>query len=78
MSDRDDHDARYSRAVAALRTQRKLLGISQADLASVLGKRQQYVSKYESGERRLDLIEYLDAAAALSLDIKGIIKAENL
>jgi ribosome-binding protein aMBF1 (putative translation factor) len=42
--------------------------MSQADLAHKLGKRQQFVSKYESGERRLDAIEVIDICRALSLD----------
>ena len=33
----------------------------QSDLANRLGKRQQYVSKYESRERRLDVVEFVEA-----------------
>lgn len=36
---------------------RKHAGLTQLELASLLKKPQSYVSKYESGERRLDLIE---------------------
>ncbi len=47
---------------------RKDAGITQQSLAEQLGKPQSYVSKYESGERRLDLIEFIDVAAALHID----------
>ena len=38
----------------ALRTE---MGVRQVDLAERLGRPQSFVSKYESGERRLDIIE---------------------
>ncbi len=54
--------------MAKLAGARRDAGLSQAEVAERLGHRQQYVSKYESGERRLDVIEFLDAAEALGLD----------
>ena len=41
----------------ALKQLRLEAQLTQADLATRLGKPQSYVSKYESGERRLDIIE---------------------
>jgi transcriptional regulator with XRE-family HTH domain len=35
-------------------------------VAQRLGKPQSYVSKYENGERRLDVIEFLDVMMALN------------
>lgn len=58
-----------------LKSERKRQGITQAKLATLLGKRQQFVSKYESGERRLDVVEYVDAAAALRVDIRACFDA---
>ena len=40
-----------------LREVREEASLTQAELAERLGKPQSYVSKYESGERRLDLPE---------------------
>lgn len=40
-----------------MKEMRKKSGLTQVDLAILLDKPQSYVSKYESGERRLDLIE---------------------
>ena len=37
-------------------------------LAQRLGKPPSYVAKYELGERRLDVLEYLDIAAAIGFD----------
>ncbi len=62
------HNERYARLIAGLADARRVAGLTQAEVAGRLGHRQQYVSKYESGERRLDVVEYLDAAEALGLD----------
>lgn len=40
-----------------------------------LGRPQSFVSKYETGERRLDVIEFLEVADALTLDPASIIAA---
>lgn len=67
------HDARYRRLIEALAAARHKLGISQTELAERLGKRQQFVSKYESGERRLDFVEVLDIAAALDIPVEQLL-----
>lgn len=62
------HDSRYRWVVERLVHERKEKGLSQAAVAALLGKPQQYVSRYETGERRLDIFEFLDAASALDVD----------
>lgn len=61
------HPERYRRAIEALKAARKDAGLTQAELAQRLGSRQQFVSKYESGERRLDVIEYFEIARIIGL-----------
>ena len=46
---------------------RKEARMSQADLAAKLGRPQSFVSKYERGERRLDVIEFLAVVEALGI-----------
>jgi transcriptional regulator with XRE-family HTH domain len=67
VAKRDAHDERYLNAIETLRAARKSARLTQTELAAKLGRRQQFVSKYESGERRLDIIEFLDAAKVLGL-----------
>jgi transcriptional regulator with XRE-family HTH domain len=43
-------------------------GITQAGLAARLKRPQSFVSKYERGERRLDVVEFGDVAKALGID----------
>lgn len=49
-------------------------GYSQAQLAARLKKPQSYVSKYERGERRLDVIEFLEIAEILKIDVESFIQ----
>ncbi|EPK5168973.1 helix-turn-helix transcriptional regulator [Pseudomonas aeruginosa] len=48
----------------ALKQMRLDAQLTQADLARRLNKPQSYVSKYESGERRLDVIELEEVCSA--------------
>jgi transcriptional regulator with XRE-family HTH domain len=47
--------------------------LTQVALAKKLGRPQSFVSKFERGERRLDVIEFLEVARALSLDAARIV-----
>ena len=49
-------------------------GLSQRALSAKLNKPPTYVSKYERGERRLDVVEFLDIVKALDADPHEIIK----
>jgi transcriptional regulator with XRE-family HTH domain len=60
--------ARYQALKSHLIDARKDRGLTQAGLASKLGRPQSFVSKYERGERRLDLIEFLEVADVLGFD----------
>jgi len=43
--------------------------LKQTDLAELLGQSQSFVSKYESGERRLDLLEIRQICKALRISL---------
>lgn len=51
------HTAEQKKLQRLLRQVRSGAGLRQDDLAHLLKKPQSFVSKYESGERRLDLLE---------------------
>ena len=53
---------------------RKTAGMTQASLAVALGKPQSFVSKYESHERRLDVVEFVTIARVLGADPLPIVR----
>ena len=61
--------AKYTRFRGMLVNARKAAGMTQIDLALKLGRKQSYVSKFERGERRLDIVEFLEVAEALGIDV---------
>jgi transcriptional regulator with XRE-family HTH domain len=60
--------ARYERFRNLLIDARKDKGLTQQDVAFRLKRPQSFVSKYERGERRLDVVEFLEVADALAID----------
>jgi transcriptional regulator with XRE-family HTH domain len=63
--------AERNRVRQLLRDARVAAGLRQADVATQLAEPQSYVSKYESGERRLDIVELWAI-----LDVLGVSLAE--
>jgi transcriptional regulator with XRE-family HTH domain len=50
-------------------------GLTQQKLAKKLGKHQSFVAKYEGGERRIDVIEFLTITRAIGADPVRLLKA---
>lgn len=63
------HSTEYAVVLDLLRQARERAGLRQADLAALLGKPQSFVSKYETGERRLDVIELRELCYQLGTDL---------
>lgn len=57
-----------------LREKRKKAGLSQADLAKQLGRSQSFISKYESGELRLDLVELRVVCQTLGVSLSSFVR----
>lgn len=64
-----EHRALRGLLVAA----RRKAQLTQVDVAKRLGKPQSFVAKYEGGERRLDVIEFLAVTKAIGADARAII-----
>ena len=53
---------------------RKEAGLSQRDLSAKLQRPSSFVGKYETGERRLDVVEMLQITKILNIDACNIIR----
>jgi transcriptional regulator with XRE-family HTH domain len=62
------HTERHRKLRAMLLAERKAAGLTQTIVATRLGRPPSYVAKYELGDRRLDILEYLDIATAIGFD----------
>ena len=58
----------YTKLCELLVSERQKANITQADLSSCLKRPQSFVSKYERGERRLDVVEFGYVASAIGFD----------
>lgn len=63
----------YPQLCTLLRQLRREAGLTQAEIAKRLDVPQSFVSKYESGERRLDVIELRHVAAAIGTDLERVV-----
>ncbi|CAN7493945.1 helix-turn-helix transcriptional regulator [Phenylobacterium sp. LjRoot225] len=66
---------RQQRLIELLVAHRKNAGMSQAALATALGRYQSVIAAMESGSRRIDAIELIDIADAVGFDIHELIDA---
>ena len=68
-------DLPYARFRAALIDARHISGLTQSEVADRLSRPQSFVSKYEQGERRLDVVEFLAVCRAIGADPHSVIRA---
>lgn len=69
------HRREYRALVDALRDARLGAGLTQTGLAEALGATQTFISKVERGERRLDVIEFVDICRAIGVDPLAVLRA---
>lgn len=62
------HTPEYERFRLLLISAREIAGLTQVEVALRLRRPQSFVAKYEGGERRLDVIEFLAVCDALEID----------
>ncbi len=68
------YSARYKRFRRLLVDRRRAAGLTQAVVAKRLSRPQSFVAKIENGERRLDLVEFLEVAEVIGFDPEAFIQ----
>ena len=59
---------RHKALIALLIERREAAGLTQSDLAVKLGEYQSFIARLESGQRRVDVVEFLALAELLEFD----------
>lgn len=59
---------RHKALIALLIEKREAAGLTQSDLAAKLGEYQSFVARLESGQRRVDVVEFLELAELLGFN----------
>jgi len=67
------HTHQQEKLQELLRALREEAGLRQVDLAELLGEPQPFVSRYERGERRLDILELRKICKLLGLTLRQFV-----
>jgi transcriptional regulator with XRE-family HTH domain len=72
--DKSVHSAGQTAFCEMMIKARKTAGLTQHELAKRLHKPQSFVAKYEGGERRIDVVEFVTICQAIGADSAKILK----
>lgn len=72
--DKSIHTEEYAALLALLREARQAANLTQVQLAERLGQSQSFVTKVETGDRRLDLIQLRTICLALGTTLPAFVE----
>jgi transcriptional regulator with XRE-family HTH domain len=70
---RSSRSPRQARLQEILIAKRSAARLTQEEVARRLRRPQSFVSKYETGERRLDVVELIEVADAIGVDVRKLV-----
>ncbi|MCP3797964.1 helix-turn-helix domain-containing protein [Allokutzneria sp. A3M-2-11 16] len=76
--DKSIHSEEQQRLCLLLRELREAAGLTQVQVAARLGVPQSFVSKYEAGDRRLDVFELRQVTEVLGTTVIDVLKRLDL
>lgn len=68
------HNDNYKALLAILREVRQCAAMTQEELGKKLGNTQTFVSKMERGERRIDLVEFVEICGACGAEPEDVLR----
>jgi transcriptional regulator with XRE-family HTH domain len=68
------HGDEYNILIDCLRSARRAARLTQVELGERLGTDQSYISKYERGERRLDVVEVRAICAVFGIPLADFVR----
>ena len=72
------HSSRYRKLLAVLRQAREKAGVTQVEVARHFGAHASFISKIESGERRIDVVELADLCRIYGVRLATLLKLAGL
>ena len=69
---------KYERVLASLREVRKAAGLTQTEVAKKFGAHASFVSKCESGERRIDVVELAECCRVYGVSLADFLHRAEL
>ncbi len=75
---KSQHTKKYAQLLAVLRQAREDAGLTQTQVARHFGAHASFVSKCESGERRIDPVELADFCRIYKVTISQIVRSAGL
>lgn len=76
--EKSQHTRAYGKVTRALRAARAAAGLTQAEAAKRLGVYATFVSKVESGERRVDVVELGQMCRVYGVDLVALLRSAGL
>ena len=68
------HSSRHKVVSAVLKEHRLAKGMTQAQLAKAIGRHQPFITSIEQNQRRVDIVELVEIADILDIDIAALVK----
>jgi transcriptional regulator with XRE-family HTH domain len=67
------HTPEYEYFRTLLVAAREKAGLTQVEVSTRMGRPQSFVAKYEGGERRLDVVEFVNVCTSLGVDPHAVL-----
>lgn len=68
------HSPPYQKLRECLAEARRSASLTQLEVANLVGRPQSFVSKYENGERQLDVIEFIQVCKAVGVSPARVLR----